>query len=193
MDIACALRGASAVTYEVDINNRTRRVDVERAAAGFIVTLDGQRHVADVTLINGIWSVILDATPSDTGLRRSYEVAVAEQPPGSGRLTVHVDGRLVSAAVAPARRTWTRRRHDTASASAVTGVGPQPVIAPMPGKVVKVLVGRGDVVAARQGVVVVEAMKMENELGAPMAGTVVQINVSEGSSVEAGAVLALIE
>ena len=181
------------MTYEVDINNRTRRVEVERAAAGFIVTVDGQRHVADVTVINGLWSVILETAPGGSGVRRSYEVAVAEQPRGSGRLTVHVDGRLVSATVGSVRRTWARRRHDTGSASTAAGVGPQPVTAPMPGKVVKVLVGRGDVVTARQGVVVVEAMKMENELRAPRAGTVVQINVSEGSSVEAGAVLVLIE
>ena len=181
------------MTYEVEINGRTRRVEIERAAAGFAVAVDGRRHIADVTVINGLWSLILEAGSPDSGLRRSYEVAVAEQPAGSGRLTVHVDGRLVCVTVGSARRMGVRRSQDGGAGGAATGTGPQSVSAPMPGKVVKVLVGVGDVVAARQGVVVVEAMKMENELRAPRAGTVVQINVSEGSSVEAGAVLALIE
>jgi biotin carboxyl carrier protein len=181
------------VTYEVEINSRTRRVDVERAAAAFIVTVDGRRRVADVTMMNGLWSVILDGSGADSGVRHSYEVAVAEQPHGSGRLTVHVNGRIVSARVARPRRTSARGRHDAGPGSVGTDAGPQPVIAPMPGKVVKVLVAQGDIVAARQGVVVVEAMKMENELRAPKAGTVVRVDVSEGSSVDAGAVLVLIE
>jgi biotin carboxyl carrier protein len=63
----------------------------------------------------------------------------------------------------------------------------------MPGKIVKVLVKTGDTVAARQGVVVVEAMKMENELRAPRAGIVAQVNVTEGASVEAGAILIVID
>ena len=181
------------MSYGVEVNSRIRRVEVERAAAGVIVTVDGHRHIADVTIINGIWSIILDSSRSEGGVRRSYEVAIAEQPPGSGRLTIHVDGRPVSANVGVARRSWGRRGHEGGSGNPATGAGPQAVIAPMPGKVVKVLVAPGDVVAARQGVVVVEAMKMENELRAPRAGTVARINVSEGSSVEAGTVLALIE
>jgi biotin carboxyl carrier protein len=63
----------------------------------------------------------------------------------------------------------------------------------MPGKVVKVLVQPGNQVAARQGIVIVEAMKMENELRAPRAGTVSEVKVLEGSSVEAGAILVIIE
>jgi len=62
----------------------------------------------------------------------------------------------------------------------------------MPGRIVKVLVRAGDVVAARQGLLVVEAMKMENELRAPRAGTVAEVRVSEGAPVEANVVLAVI-
>jgi biotin carboxyl carrier protein len=178
-------RGAALVIFEVEINGRARRVDIHRAGGGYEVTIDGHRHAADVTVINGIWSLIL----SDGKTRRSYEVAIVEQPPASGNLGVHVDGRLVSAAVGTARGSWARRGHD----SGRSGVGPQAVIAPMPGKVVKLLVQVGDTVALRQGVVVVEAMKMENELKAARAGTVAEVRVSEGASVEAGAVLAVIE
>ncbi len=66
------------------------------------------------------------------------------------------------------------------------------IVAPMPGRVVKVLVKAGDAVEARQGLVVVEAMKMENELRAPGAGTVTEVKVTEGASVEANAVLVVI-
>jgi biotin carboxyl carrier protein len=63
----------------------------------------------------------------------------------------------------------------------------------MPGRIVKVLVAPGDVVAARQGVVIVEAMKMENELRAPRSGTVADVRVTEGMSVEANSVLVVLE
>lgn len=171
--------------YEVDINGRTRRVEIERAKEHYIVRIDGQQHVADVTVINGVWSLIL----GDNGARRSYEVAIAEHPPASGNLSVHVDGRLITAAVGAARGSWARRGHDAGPGA----TGPASVKAPMPGKVVKILVKPGDTVAARQGIAVVEAMKMENELRAPKAGTVAQIKVAEGTSVEAGTVLVIIE
>ena len=67
--------------------------------------------------------------------------------------------------------------------------GARRFLAPMPGKIIKVLVKRGDFVEARQAVVIVEAMKMENELRSPKAGTVSDVRVTEGASVEAGAVL----
>jgi biotin carboxyl carrier protein len=169
------------MTYEVEINNRTRQVDVEPTDAGFVVVLDGQRRGVDVTVIDGAISLILDDG-------RSYEVAIAEQPPGSGSLSVHVNGRVVTAHVGASRGSWGRRGQDTAA-----GSGPHQVTAPMPGKVVKLLVKPGDQVTARQGVVVVEAMKMENELRSQKAGKVADVKVTEGASVEAGAVLVVIE
>jgi len=84
----------------------------------------------------------------------------------------------------------TRRRRARAILGA--GNGDQRIVAPMPGKVVKVLVELGAVVEPRQGLVVVEAMKMENELTAPRAGTVKEVAVSEGTSVEAGRLLVVI-
>ena len=202
--------------YDVEVNGRTRRIEIQRHGQSFVVSLDGRRQSADVTVVNGVWSLILsdvedgpaEAGPHDskraglddskragpTGVgagvsrpRRSYEIAIVERP--GGELTVHVNGRLVSATVASGRGAWARRGHDPASG----GKGPQRIMAPMPGKVVKVLVKPGDAVAARQAVIVVEAMKMENELRAPKAGTVTDVRVTEGTSVEAGAVLVVIE
>jgi biotin carboxyl carrier protein len=177
--------------YEVEINGRVRRVDIQRHGSRFLVTVDGQRHVADVTLTEGVWSLILEDAPVGApgdAARRSHEIAIVEQP-GTGQLAVHVNGRVVPAATGTFRGSWARRAHEAGGA----GQGPQRIVAPMPGKVVKVLVQRGSQVAARQGVVIVEAMKMENELRAQRAGTVSDVKVAEGSSVEAGAVLVVID
>ena len=70
--------------------------------------------------------------------------------------------------------------------------GPQRIDSPMPGKVVRVMVKQGDAVTEGQGLIVVEAMKMENELKSPKAGTVTELHAVEGSAVESGAKLAVI-
>jgi biotin carboxyl carrier protein len=70
--------------------------------------------------------------------------------------------------------------------------GPLKLIAPMPGKIVEVLVAPGDIVEAGQGVLIMEAMKMENELKTTRAGRVQEITVKEGQAVEMGALLIII-
>jgi biotin carboxyl carrier protein len=109
---------------------------------------------------------------------RSYEVAIE---PG----VVFVNGRAVPATIADPRAMFGRR--------ADSGHRSGEILAPMPGRVVRMLVKRGDAVVPRQPLVIVEAMKMENELRAHRAGTVADVRVSEGSSVEAHAVLIVIE
>ena len=86
-----------------------------------------------------------------------------------------------------------RRRRGRADEGRASGSGPQRLKAPMPGKVIRVLVKVGDSVRPRQPVVVVEAMKMENELRSPKAGRVKDVTVTPGTSVEAGRVLVVIE
>ncbi len=71
--------------------------------------------------------------------------------------------------------------------------GPQAVKAPMPGRVVRVLVAAGDEVAEQQGIVVIEAMKMQNELKSPKAGRVAKVAVAVGETVGAGDVLVVVE
>jgi len=102
-------------------------------------------------------------------------------------MTVHVDGVPVEVSINQMRRTG------VTDAAHPADRGPQRVTAPMPGKIVKLLVKPGDKVQPRQGVVVVEAMKMENELRARTAGTVSEVRVREGASVEAGAILVILE
>jgi biotin carboxyl carrier protein len=111
---------------------------------------------------------------------RSYDVTVT--PGAAGQLAVTVGATLCTVIVNGGRR----RRHDD---SGRAGDGPDRVVAPMPGKVVRVLVAAGDAVRARQGLAVVEAMKMENELRAGRDGIVAKIHVKEGASVDAGALL----
>ncbi len=85
------------------------------------------------------------------------------------------------------------KRLRSGESAAAHGAGTAPIISPMPGKVVRLLVETGAQVEAGQGVVVVEAMKMQNEMKAPKAGTVVSLNAEVGATVSAGDVLAVIE
>ena len=118
---------------------------------------------------------------------RSYEIAIVDG--AGGGAMVYVNGQPVPVAIAG--RGGRRGRSRAADESGGKG-GPQHVVAPMPGRIVKVLVKAGDTVAARQGLVVVEAMKMENELRSPKAGTVSDVRVTEGMLVEANAVLVIV-
>jgi biotin carboxyl carrier protein len=115
----------------------------------------------------------------DSAVSRELSVAPAD---ASGALLVGLEGRTIAASL-NARRTG----HMAADAGGHAH-GEQAVAAPMPGRVVRILVA-----PARQGVVVVEAMKMENELRSPKAGRVKEVTVSPGMSVEAGRVLVIVE
>jgi biotin carboxyl carrier protein len=160
---------------------RVRAVDISRNGEKFFVSLDGRQHEVDVKVINGVWSMLVGAGFS--GPTRSYEVAFSQG--ADGALTAHIDGVPVEVSINRMRRAG------TAVFQPGDG-GPQRVTAPMPGKIVKLLVKPGDKVQPRQGLVVVEAMKMENELRARAAGTVSEVRVTEGASVEAGAILVIL-
>jgi 3-methylcrotonyl-CoA carboxylase alpha subunit len=117
-------------------------------------------------------------------------------------LDVMLDGRSRRAVVARTRdrihvaldgQAYTFEPVDDAHGGAAAGAGSGTVVAPMPGKVVKVLIAPGDTVAPGQPLVVVEAMKMETTLAAEIDGTVTVVNVEAGGMVDAGAVLVEIE
>ena len=171
------------MTFEVEINGRTRSVSVERTAAGrFRLVVEGRAHDVDAARIGTFGlSLVLD---HESGVSRDVQVAPSATP---GEFLVTLDGRLVSAVID--RRRTARAGTD----GAAHADGEQSVLAPMPGRVVRVLVAPGDEVAAKQGVVVVEAMKMENELRSPKAGRVKDVMVTPGTSVDAGRVLVVIE
>jgi acetyl/propionyl-CoA carboxylase alpha subunit len=110
---------------------------------------------------------------------------VAQKGQGRGRYTLWVDGYRFETEALDER---TRAIRDLSAASAGP-VGPAPILAPMPGLIVRVNVKVGDTVEAGQGVVVMEAMKMENELRATAAGVVKSVEVAAGTAVEKGTLL----
>ena len=166
--------------YEIEVGGRARQVAVTRVGDGFAVTVDGRTWHVDAARIDGhTLSLILDRVSQ-------HEVVVAPDP-ATGQLAVRV-GTLPIAVAVNARRRWSRTDEGGAA-----GGAPHRLKAPMPGKAVRVLVGVGDAVRARQPLVVVEAMKMENELRAVRDGTVSEIHVREGESIDAGALLIVIQ
>ena len=167
--------------YEVEVGGRLLQMTVTRSGDGFAVAVDGRTRQVDAARIDAhTLSLLVDTV-------WSKEVSIAADPVG-GQLGVHV-GATPVAVTLNGRRRWGRKDEGAGTASG----GPQRLVAPMPGKVVRVLVKSGDPVTVRQPVVVVEAMKMENELRASREGTVAEIHVGEGMSVDAGALLLVIQ
>jgi biotin carboxyl carrier protein len=172
------------VTFEVDLNGRTRTVAIERPSPAegdrFHVIIDGRLRVVDARREpDGRISLLL---PEEGGA--SYDVALA--PSGRGEVTVYLPSGSLQAAVNG------RRPRRSGESTAAAAEGEQRIAAPMPGRVVRVLVAPGDEVSPRQPLVVVEAMKMENELSASRGGRVKDVQVREGSSVEAGKLLVIV-
>jgi pyruvate carboxylase subunit B len=127
-----------------------------------------------------------DTAPRHTPwLVRSVDAGIAALPRGG--FEVSIDGRVLPATVVP------RRTRRGAGAAGTPGSGPETLVAPMPGKVVRLLAAPGDDVRPGQGLVVIEAMKMENELRARRAGRVKSVLVDEGQSVDAGVPLVTLE
>jgi biotin carboxyl carrier protein len=167
-----------------DIGERSYRLEHRREGGRHRVTLDGRAHIVEAVRVNATtWSLFIGGAD---GTVRSVEAVVASRS-GNGVLEVHVDGHRIPVEL----RTGLGRR--AREAGGARGTGPQRVTAPMPGKVVRVLVAPGDAVVARQGLVVVEAMKMENELRATRPGRVRDVLVAEGQSVDAGTALVIVE
>ncbi|QRN95753.1 biotin/lipoyl-binding protein [Archangium violaceum] len=154
-------------------------VDIEPAGENrFKLTHGGKTFLVDaLTLDHGAVSMLVDGT--------SYGVEFDEQ---GDEVQVLVRGQVTRIDVADERRLRLR-----AGSAAFSVEGKQLIAAPMPGKVVKVLVKLGDEVKEGQGLVVVEAMKMENELKSPKAGKVVELPAKEGTAVEINAKLVVVE
>jgi biotin carboxyl carrier protein len=172
------------MTCDLETPGGRRAIEFRRRGSAWEMTLDGRILSVDVTAIAGRWALLIGPPDTTAGLRRarSYEVAVERR--SNGEQIVYVNGLAVPVSIVDPRERLVRRRGNVSAET-----GPRSIVSPMPGRIVKVLVREGDVVAAQQGLVVVEAMKMENELRAPRAGRVSAVKVVEGMSVEAKAVL----
>lgn len=159
----------------VKVRDRVHEVFVTRQDSHYVVEIDGHRHEVDShKLENNFYSFITD--------ERSYEVSVERDGDtykvrrGAAQLDVTISDP-------------SRQARDVRAVAA----GPEKIVSQMPGKVVRVLVAEGDEVEAGAGLIVVEAMKMENEIVTEKGGKVTKVAVAPGEAVEAGALLLVIE
>jgi biotin carboxyl carrier protein len=162
------------VRLDATVDGRTFRVQVRQEGDGYEVTVDGVSLKFDLAEISGSFaSLIVGGLSLDVGLEKR-----------SDGYRVHLSDETYTVALAEASRDGARavRQAD----------GPTRLAAPMPGRVVKVLVEEGQEVVAGEGLVVIEAMKMENELKASRGGSVRKVAVHQGQAVEAGALLVVV-
>jgi biotin carboxyl carrier protein len=164
--------------YHALLDGKEHLVDVTQQGAGYRVSIGEKVLQVDAVHLQGFAVSLIAGT-------RSARCDI--EPGKDGKLSVMVDESLFSLELLDERRL--RLQRATAKFSMD---GPQRIDAPMPGKVVRVLVKVGDEVAEGQGLVVVEAMKMENELKSPKAGKVAELHAVEGAAVESGAKLVVV-
>ena len=163
--------------YEVRISGKAYVIEFERQSEGWQATVDGEAVSADIVEVApNTFSVLVAG--------QSHEICVT--PSADGKVNLQT-GRFEFSADVVDPRSWHGRRHGSAEAE-----GRQQIVAPMPGKVVRVLVKAGDAVEAGQGLLVVEAMKMQNEIRSPKSGTAERVLVEEGQAVNAGQVLCVV-
>ncbi len=163
-----------------EIGNEKHTLDIKREDDRVIAEVDGRRYEIEVREpVEGSYLLIADGSV--------YECRVERDAARRTSLSVHTRNHAY-----PITLVDPKRLRATQSASAQTD-GSAQVLAVMPGKVVRVLVDEGQVVEAGQGLLVVEAMKMQNEMKSPRAGKVVELQAREGATVNAGDVLAVIE
>ena len=163
----------------VDGGQREETIHVTHEGPGlYSVEIGGRVHRVDAFRHDyGTISLIVDT--------QSYSVQLDQR---GTEVQVHIRGSTYPLEILDERRLRMRR-----AAGKFTVEGKQTLTAPMPGKVVKVLARVGDEVQEGQGVVVIEAMKMENEMRSPKDGKVAELFVSEGQAVDGGARVATIE
>ena len=166
------------MTYDVVIDGKSYRVELKRGQPGYACRVDGREvPLESVSAEREVLWLLIGG--------RSYEVRREAQ--ANGALCLVVRGRRYAAEVRDPRAF--RGRRVAAGGSA----GPVKLVAPMPGKVVRLLKAEGAPVEAGEGVVVVEAMKMQNEIRSPRKGVVKKILAAAGAAVNAGEALAVVE
>lgn len=164
--------------YVVMVGDTEIEVDLD----GDVVTVDARSSTAHLNEVEG--TPVRMVTIGDEVHR-----VVARRGASRGRYTLWLDGFRYDVEALDER---TRAIRELAGAGREAS-GPAPLVAPMPGMIVRISIAVGDAVHAGQGLIVMEAMKMENELRAATAGTVKAILAREGTAVEKGALLLELE
>ncbi|MGA8154066.1 MAG: acetyl-CoA carboxylase biotin carboxyl carrier protein subunit [Terriglobales bacterium] len=163
--------------YDVTIDGKNYRLDLQRADGCWQCCLDGQEvHMDAVLARRDVLTVLIDG--------KAYEI---KRERTATDLHLWVGSARYATELRDPRSLRSRRR------SGDDEKGPRKLLAPMPGKVVRVLLEQGSVVEAGQSILVVEAMKMQNEIKSPKKGMVQRIVAVEGTPVNAGDVLAIVE
>ena len=164
---------------DVFIGERKYQAEVKSLNGHRSIVVDGKEHAVDaVRCRDGSYSILLDG--------KSYEVAVQEGE--EGKFQLFQRGRNCTVEVVE----HTKKPSGIASFGAEKE-GKGVLLAPMPGQVVDILVREGEEVKEKQGLIVLEAMKMENELASPKSGRVGEIRVARGDRVDPGKVLMVVE
>ncbi len=165
------------MTYEITVDGKNYRVDLQHADGAWQCKLDGKEIVLDAVLTGrDVLSLLIGGKSYE--IKRERVANDLHYWVGSARYAVEVhDPRSLRA-----RRAGVSEDH-----------GSRRLVAPMPGRVVRVLAPEKTEVEAGQGIIVVEAMKMQNELKSPKKGVVQKIMAAEGATVNAGDVLAIVE
>jgi biotin carboxyl carrier protein len=169
---------------QIEVNGRVRTVSIEPHEGVLRVIVDGKARLVDAAAVDGDTFSLVCLTNGNQSIQAG--LAATALP---GELAVHMANGVATVRVLAGGA----GRPGRSAGVADTAGGARKVLAPMPGRIVKVLVKPGDLVTARQGLVVVEAMKMENELRSPKDGRVVEVLAAEGATVEAGRVLVVVE
>jgi biotin carboxyl carrier protein len=164
--------------YTAVLAGEERVVEVTPREGGYRVAVGDRVLEVDAVHLQGAAVSLIVGT-------RSYRCDI--EPGKDGQLNVRVNESTVSLEMLDERKLRLRRASGKFALE-----GPQRIDAPMPGKVVRVLVKVGDEVQEGQGLLVVEAMKMENELRSPKSGKVTELHAVEGAAVESGAKLAVV-
>ena len=160
--------------YDISINGKIRRVELESAENGWVCRLDGSEFLVNAKQIDETaLSLLIDG--------QSYEIRRASAS------DLFVRGKLYQVSV-DEPRAWRGKKRPGAKSD-----GPQKLVASMPGKIVRVLAAEGDTVAAGQGIAVIEAMKMQNEIRSVKAGVLGKLHIQPGSNVTVGEVLAIVD
>ena len=166
------------MTYDVVVDGKTHRLELTRGDKTWLCKVDDQEIEIDAALTaRDVMSVLVEGKAYEVKRERSLQ----------GELHMVIGSARYAVDVQDPRSLRTRRAAGDAEA------GPQKLTAPMPGKIVRVMVAVGDEVKAGQGIIVMEAMKMQNEMKSPKDGRVQKILTSEGSTVNPGDALAVIE
>jgi biotin carboxyl carrier protein len=176
------------VNFDVFVNGRTWKVGVEPGDRDerLRVTVKG---LTRTMLAAWIDPATLSLIADEDQAARSYEIGVRKIGPVD--LEITLDGRVATAQVSSV--TERAKPPATPPSRSDESPGVHALVSPMPGRVVRVLAADGERVAAGQGIVVIEAMKMENELRSPIDGVVTKMAARQDAAIESGVVLAVIE